>query len=85
MTVVLAVTRPEQVREPVHKVQPVARTKHVRLAVNLMVAVGAMALGPTTAVVHVPETGKLAEATATAATPDGVAVPNKPRVRNRKT
>ena len=75
MMVVLAVTRPEQVREPVHKAQPVARTKHVRLAVNLMVAVGVPALGPTTAVVHVPAAGELAEATVHAATPDGVAVP----------
>ena len=49
-----------------------------------MVAVGVPAVGPTTAVVHVPEVGELAEATVLAATPDGVAVPNKPRVRNRK-
>ena len=79
MMVVLAVTRPEQVHEPVHKVQPVAKPRRVRLAVNLMVAVGVPAVGATAAAVHVPETGVLAEATVPAVTEATVVVPNKPR------
>ena len=86
MMVVLAVTRREQVQEPVHRVRPVARTRHVRQPVAEAVAgvTGVMVVGPTTVVVHVPETGELAEAMVPAATAATVLVPNKPRVRNRK-
>ena len=71
------VTRPEQVREPVHKVQPVARTRHVRQLVRVAVPaeLGVMALGPTTAVVHVPETGEPAITTVLAHTAVMVTVP----------